>query len=103
MSDDHPDLRLGPAWSGPTCCGKPVGCMITDGCIMTNHPWKQAHPRDEHSAAAWDAPDGTRWMYFRQYGQWHGWQPGEDGLWIYTPDRFRRSYPDAPDWDEQVL
>jgi hypothetical protein len=47
----------------------------------------------------WVAIDQTRWLYFPQYGEWHGWAPGEDGLFVYTVAEFRRIYPDAPAWD----
>lgn len=48
----------------------------------------------------WTAPDGTRWLYMPQYREWHGWQPGEDGLWVRSAEEFRRTYPDAPAWDQ---
>ncbi len=41
----------------------------------------------------WEAPDGTRWLWFPQFCEWHGWMPGEDGLRILTPEEFRGSYP----------
>jgi hypothetical protein len=45
----------------------------------------------------WEAPDGTRWLWFPQFGEWHGWIPGEDGLWILTPEEFRDSHPEWHD------
>ena len=47
----------------------------------------------------WIAGDGTRWLYFAQFGEWHGWVPGEDGLFVYPLVEFRAVYPDAPNWD----
>jgi hypothetical protein len=42
----------------------------------------------------WHAPDGTRWLYFPQYQEWHGWTPGEDGLYVKTPEEFCGTYPE---------
>lgn len=39
--------------------------------------------------------DGTRWLHFPAFGEWHGWQPGEDGLWIYSEAEFANMYPGA--------
>jgi len=44
----------------------------------------------------WEAPDGTRWLWFPQYGEWHGWEPGEDGLWLLAADEFAALYPKGP-------
>jgi hypothetical protein len=48
----------------------------------------------------WEAPDGTRWLWFPRFGEWHGWMPGEDGLWILTPEEFRDSHPE---WHDEYL
>jgi hypothetical protein len=50
----------------------------------------------------WEAGDGTRWMYFPQFGEWHGWMPGEDGLWVRTAEEFHDWYPEAPPWDART-
>jgi hypothetical protein len=36
---------FGPAWArGSGCCAKPEGCSImTEPCLMLNHPWKRWH------------------------------------------------------------
>lgn len=47
----------------------------------------------------WVASDGTHWLYFPQYGEWHGWEPGEEGLFMMTIPEFRRTYPEAPAMD----
>jgi hypothetical protein len=57
----------------------------------------------------WAAPDGTRWLYFPVFGEWNGWVPSTVGsppegdpfnsLMTRTIEEFRRSYPDAPCWD----
>ena len=44
----------------------------------------------------WVAPDGTRWLYFAQFSEWIGWQPGEGGVWSRTIAEFCASYPEAP-------
>lgn len=43
----------------------------------------------------WQAPDGTRWLHFAKWGEWHGWEPGEDGLFVMTEEEFRHFYPEA--------
>jgi hypothetical protein len=48
----------------------------------------------------WVTPEGDCWLYFPQFRQWHGWHPGEDGLWVRTIEEFRGSYPDAPRVDD---
>jgi hypothetical protein len=40
----------------------------------------------------WEAPDGTQWLHFPAFGEWHGWQPGEDGLWVLSEAEFARDY-----------
>jgi hypothetical protein len=45
----------------------------------------------------WEAPDGTRWLWFPVFQEWTGWQPGEDGLWSYTDEELRRIYPGVPE------
>lgn len=56
----------------------------------------------------WEAPDGTRWLYFPVFGEWNGWNPlsaeGSDQwvagmLMTRTIAEFRKSYPGAPRWD----
>jgi hypothetical protein len=44
----------------------------------------------------WVASDGTCWLYFAQFSEWTGWQPGEPGVWSRTIAEFRASYPEAP-------
>lgn len=46
--------------------------------------------------APWEAGDGTRWLYFPQFREWHGWNDGEDGLFILDAAGFRAVYPEAP-------
>ena len=48
------------------------------------------------SGKPWEAGDGTRWLYFPQFREWHGWVPGEDGLFVLDEGEFRRGYPEAP-------
>lgn len=48
-------------------------------------------------SGAWDAGDGTRWIYSRGLNIWTGWEVGEDGVWTFTPEEFARLYPEAPD------
>lgn len=51
------------------------------------------------TADPWEPGDGTRWLYFPQFREWHGWVPGEDGLFIQDVAEFREIYPDAPSWE----
>lgn len=50
----------------------------------------------------WVASDGTRWLYFAQFKEWTGWQPGEDGVWSRTVAEFRADYPEAPRVDDKA-
>ena len=47
-------------------------------------------------AEPWEAPDGTLWLHFPNWGNWQGWMPGEDGLFVMDEYDFRCAYPDAP-------
>jgi len=52
---------------------------------------------DDDTRPGWQATDGTVWVHFRAFREWRGWMPGEDGVWVYSEEEFRRSYPEAPD------
>lgn len=36
--------------------------------------------------------EGTQWMHFPAFGEWHGWQPHEDGLFVMAEHEFERYY-----------
>ena len=55
-------------------------------------PERPKMPPDGTGDEPWEAPDGTLWLHFPQYGEWHGWQSGEDGLWILSDEEFRQIY-----------
>jgi hypothetical protein len=40
----HPNLP-----DSANCCGKPIGCTATDGCLMLSHPWKRAMLFDDRT------------------------------------------------------
>jgi hypothetical protein len=45
----------------PACCGKPVGCTMTDGCAYLRHPWKRAVVLGDPTAPCpkgWQSADG---------------------------------------------
>lgn len=42
----------------------------------------------------WVASDGTCWLHFPEFGEWTGWQPGEDGLWVMAEAEFAHLYPE---------
>jgi hypothetical protein len=46
------------------------------------------------SGEPWQASDGTCWLHFPASGEWHGREPGEDGLFILAEEEFGRAYPE---------
>lgn len=48
---------------------------------------------------AWEAADGTRWLYLPVFDEWTGWQPGEDGVWNLSRATFEHLYPEGPKVD----
>jgi hypothetical protein len=71
---------------------------------MTDEAGKR-RGRDVLDDEPWVAGDGTNWLYFPQFREWHGWEPYEEekGLYVYGVAEFRRWYPDAPPWDTEPL
>jgi hypothetical protein len=44
-----------------------------------------------------EARDGTRWFHHHAFpdGEWSGWEPGEEGVWVRTQAEMERWYPEV--------
>jgi hypothetical protein len=73
------------------------------GPILRNMPDLLAEWLDASEQPELDEPDpitaddGTKWLHIAPDGgdDWTGWQPGEDGVWIETPEEMERGYPEV--------
>lgn len=48
----------------------------------------------------WEADDGSKWLYFPRFREWHGWMADKDGIRVQTIQDMDRFYPQHPAWDE---
>ena len=93
--DKHGNNRTGVA-EGPAA-------ELVQRLLSQGWRWVRVADRDDTEVARagepWEADDGSRWLYFPQFREWHGWMPGEDGLWVQTIQDMDRFYPQHPMWD----
>lgn len=49
------------------------------------------------SADPWVDAQGVHWLHFPGPGlaEWHGWQPGEDRMWVIGDEQFALLFPEA--------
>lgn len=60
---------------------------------MIHNEWRDPQYADDVSIGA---DDGTRWVYAPlPEGEWTGFEPGEEGVWIRTQAEMERNYPEV--------